>query len=239
MLGALPDVFTDYEFKWKIGYEQSPVHIVLDEESPTVSEFLKKFDSNRPVVGSKFVFDQGHLSNHQLRILHAKIGGEVKIIHVIRPFRDIFLSRRRGFFHQINVNRASAVSANLREAIEAIGPSDSLRHPAVRVSSAECVDEVTDLLRNDVWVSQLRPPGGQYLRVHYRDVIAQFGHITAFAGSTANARDIAAVTEQPPIVKLPPVDPELLVSNMTELEPVFQEMEALREAALNASDVSG
>ena len=57
MLGALPDVFTDFEFKFAISYRPSAVHRVLSEDLPSVTDVLEGMVSRAPVVGSKFVFD--------------------------------------------------------------------------------------------------------------------------------------------------------------------------------------
>jgi hypothetical protein len=49
LLGALPDVATDFEMKWDVDYAPSPGHFFLNERSPTVSQVLERLtDSARP-----------------------------------------------------------------------------------------------------------------------------------------------------------------------------------------------
>ena len=57
-LGALPDVFTDFEFKCDVTYQPSAVHYVLTEQTPQVTDVLEGMASTAPVTGSKFVFDR-------------------------------------------------------------------------------------------------------------------------------------------------------------------------------------
>src|SRR5262249_51801694 len=80
MLGALPDVATDYEIKWAPTYQPSGAHIVLDDASLSVSEMLAQFESDAPVVGSKFVFDPLELTRLDMLALKDKIGEDVRII---------------------------------------------------------------------------------------------------------------------------------------------------------------
>jgi hypothetical protein len=232
MLGAMPDVFTDFEFKFATSYWPSAGHYVLSEQSPAVTDILEGMCSAAPVVGSKFVFDT-ELTRLDLVCLQEKLGLDVGIIHLTRSLRDVFLSRRRGFHHQLNVIKTAAVGEHIKRAIvNAKPPSDALPGGAHVVAKLDCFEELMGYIRNDASVMLLRAGGQPYLHVGYEEVGTKLGEIVHFIDSAASPTEIAEVLADPPVLKLPEVTPASLVANIAELEPLFEMAEAMRFSLL-------
>jgi hypothetical protein len=225
-LGALPDAVTDCEFKWNVRYEPRDVHYPLDENSPPVVDILDELSGSTPVVGSKFVFDTAEFPYAELGKLRSKLEGSLRIVHLVRRYRDIFLSTRRGFIHQINQASPWKIGARLRsvfghELVGVIAPA--------HVSRSVCYAELTTYLQNDLWVSSLYKTGAPYLRVSYENLGARMAEIAEFVGSTATQSVVSAVTQCPVTLKLPNVAPDRLIENLKELEPIFEQFELIRE----------
>jgi hypothetical protein len=228
-LGALPDVATDYEFKWGATYQPSAVHRVLDPESPTVSEILDEIDPAAEIAGSKFVFDPVELTRLDFLGIRDRLGEGVRIIHLVRQYRDVFLSRRRGFYHQLNKNRADSVGPRIRSAIvdadfaKAVTPP-----PAQRVSLLDCFDELNVYLRNDVGATLLRE-GRPYLLIAYDRIKQDLMKIARFVGSAATPTHLADVIAHSPVLKLPPIEASKFVENIPELDRLIVDFDNLRE----------
>jgi hypothetical protein len=228
-LGALPDTVTDYEMKWKVEYPAQPVHLVLDETSPPVVEILEHLGGDAAVAGSKFVFDLVDLSRADFIQLREKLRGDLRIVHLIRRYRDIFLSRRRGFFHQLNDAGSWRIGEHLKAGLDAARPPDTQpAREAVRVSPAECYEELKIFLQNDIWTSSVREMSAPYMLVSYERLEEQLGEIVTFIGSSASAAAVARLIKTPTTVKLPAVPAERLVANIAELDPLFEQFEQLR-----------
>src|SRR2546430_2906632 len=114
-------------------------------------------DSSAPIAGTKFVFDPIELTWVDLLTLRDKIGRDVRIIHLIRRFRDIFLSRRRGFYHQIRKDGWANIGKHIKTAIldADIGKARGYFEPA-SVSAISCYKELKVYLDYDAWVMPLR-----------------------------------------------------------------------------------
>jgi hypothetical protein len=233
LLGALPDVVTEYEVKWRPRYARLAVHRALDVDSPTVDQILEAFESDLPVVGSKLILDPDYLSPMEFSKLKAKLGPEIRLIHLTRDLRSIFLSRRRGVYHRRNRDDTIRVSKQLKAAIDEADISRaSAQSPPEWVAKADCYDELAIYVRNDVRFAQLTRTHRRYLRVNYGEIANQLTEIARFVGSEAGPDVIAAVLENSPTLKLPPVEPERLVMNFKELVPLFEHFEALRHRFL-------
>lgn len=232
-LGALPDVVTDYEMKWGVVYQPSIAHVMLDNDPRTVSEILDALPADAPVAGSKFVFDPTELSQADIQELRDKLGPDVRIVHLIRRYREIFISRRRGFYHLPNKSGRWRVGDRIGAAIER---SDfDHRKPSFEpqiVPRLECFAELRAYLQNDISASLLRGNDRPFLRVDYHRVAERLAEIAAFIGSTAATRAIDAVLAQPPILKLPAIEAAGLIANIAELEPLFEQFEELRRQLL-------
>jgi LPS sulfotransferase NodH len=229
-LGALPDVATDYEIKWAIAYEPSAAHLVIDEASPTVAQLLAALESDAPVTGSKLMFESDDLHRSEFFKLRAKIGADVRIVHLIRSFREIFLSRRRGFFHRANIDVPPKIGAHLKAAIRAADFGQAGSPSEARpVAPVDCYEEMKVYLRNDVWVRQFGEAGLPYFRVEYDEITGKMTEIARFVGSEATPDAVADALSHPAVLKLPPIAPDRLVSNMAELDPLFEHFEGLRQ----------
>jgi LPS sulfotransferase NodH len=236
-LGALPDVATDYEIKWGVAYEPSAAHLLIDEASPTVAQLLAALETDAPVTGSKLMFEPDDLHRSEFFKLRAKIGADVRIVHLIRSFREIFLSRRRGFFHRANTTDVPRkIGAHLKAAIlaadfgQAAQPSEARPVPPI-----DCYEELKVYLQNDVWVRQLSEAGLPYLRVGYGEIAGKMTEIARFVGSEATADAVGDAMSHPAVLKLPPIAPDRLVSNMAEIDPLFEHFEGLRQHLVRGS----
>jgi len=237
-LGALPDVVTDYEIKWKINYEPHKIHYVLSEDSPTVSNLLDSLDANMPLVGSKFVFDPVELSKSDYVNLRNKFSRDLRIIHIVRRYRDIFLSSRRGFYHQLNEASPRRVSEHLMASFAGSSPGQVIKpaEPA-HISPVACYEELKIYLDGDVWGARLREEGFSYLLVSYEHLGEHIPEIAKFIGSSATPETVADLVERPVTLKLPEVPATEVIANITELDPLFEQFERLR-ACLLGGDIS-
>jgi hypothetical protein len=228
MLGALDDAATDYEFKWEINYSPLEVHKVLTESSPTVSETLDLFDGRASVVGSKLVFDPAPYSRRQLEAMPRKIGPDVRIVHLVRRYKDIFVSRRRGMLHNLRKGRAAAVGKFLRSELGAQDPTQFERLPdPIVVDPAAAYEELSNYLMNDLHIARFSKKMN-YMCVDYDALSEQFPNVAAFVGSAASASEVSRTIKNSPTEKLPPAPPERLIANLAEIEPLFDTFEELR-----------
>lgn len=225
LLRLLPDVYVEYELKWGVTYK-SGVHAILDESSPTISQLLEDMDIDVPVTGSKFVFDVRGLAPADFLKLAAKIGPDVRIIHLTRNYRDVFLSIRRGYHHA--PMRTQKLGQHLRNALEDADIRHAQQVAAQPVPLLTCCNELSDLLANDIHVHSLRAAGFPYLQVDYDAVDARLAEIAEFAGSKATHEQIADALARPAVAKLPAFDGNDLVANLEELQPLFESFESLR-----------
>jgi hypothetical protein len=227
-LGALPDVFTDFEFKCGVTYQPSAVHYVLTEQTPQVTDVLEGMASTAPVTGSKFVFDRD-LTRREIMGLQAKLGQDVRLIHLTRSYRDVFLSRRRGFYHLLNVAKSAAIGQYIKTAIlEAEPPSSAPSTDAQIVGKFACFEELRQYIQNDESVALLRASGRPYFHVKYDEINNKLPEIAQFIESAATPAEIAETVANPPVLKLPKIAPASLVANIDELEPLFELAEAMR-----------
>jgi hypothetical protein len=234
LLGGLPDVVTEFEFKWRPRYSPLAVHRVLDTGSPIVDQTLEEFESDLPVVGSKLVLDPIYLSPIEFKKLKTKLGPELRIIHLTRDLHSIFLSRRRGVYHRFNHESSIRVSDQLKAAIDDADISRAGVHPSPeRVAKSDCYDELAIYVRNDVRFAELARTHPHYLPVDYDEIAERLTEIARFIGSEAGRDTTAAILENSPTAKLPRVRPEELVTNVNELAPLFAHFEALRQRFLD------
>jgi hypothetical protein len=235
MLGALPDTATDYELKLGSLRPGSPAHLMLEEHCGDIPELFNLIDSDRPVVGSKLVLDPVELTRLDLYLLVRKLRRRVRVVHLVRSYRAIFLSRRRGFFHRLNSERLSAIGPSIREAIAAAAYERAPPSVAAQsVTRATCYEELKTYLHNDFMLRQIEQAGLPYFLVNYDGVRERFQEIASFVGSTAGAADLADAVARPPVLKLPAIEAGALVSNMAELEPLFHHFDALRRDLVGA-----
>jgi hypothetical protein len=235
LLGALADVATDFEMKWNVDYAPSPGHFILDERSPTVGEVLERLSDAAPVAGSKVVLDPAALNAEEFRQFAARIGDDVRIVHLERSYRDIFLSRHRGAYHRLAAAGGMRMGEHIKAAIikadPGVKPSDAC---AQAVSPRECYEETRFLLENDLLLATLAEKR-RYMRIRYEDVAARFQDIVRFVESAADNAACASLLRDPPVEKLPRFVAEQLVSNITELDLFFARLEEFKSVILPSS----
>jgi hypothetical protein len=201
---------------------------VLSAQSRDVADFLETLASNTPTVGSKFVFDTC-LSRSEARSFREKLGADVKIIHLTRSYRDVFLSRRRGFYHLLNAAESAQLGKHIKTAIINARPPDNTPTIEARiVDPLTCSKELNQYVHNDALVAQLLARGRPYLHVEYAEINSKLAEIARFIGSAATPAEIAYIIDHPPVLKLPSVPPVSLVANIAALESLFEAADAAR-----------
>ncbi len=227
MLGLLPDVYVDYELKWGVSYIRSGIHAVLHEHSETISQLLEDMDTDAPVTGSKFVFDVHGLTPVDFTKLASKIGSDVRIVHLMRNYRDVFLSIRRGFHHA--PTRTETLSKRLSRGLDGADVRHAQSHTPHHIPPLVCFNELVALLDSDLRIHSLQATGFPYLQVQYEEVGNALGDVARFAGSQASPEIIADVLARPAVAKLPTFEAASLIANLAELEPLFDSFEVLRQ----------
>jgi hypothetical protein len=227
-LGALPDTVTDYEIKWKVEYPPQEVHYVLDEHSPSVSEILDGLAGDAPIAGSKFVFDPVDMTRLEFLKLKPKLLGDLRIVHLVRRYRDIFLSGRRGIFHHFNDASPWRVGDHLRSAFGARPERLDRPAPPTHVSRSACYEQLRIYLQNDVLAASLSEAGVPYMLIGYENLPRRISEVVKFIGSSASPEVVSAVFTAPVTFKLPELPAAQVVANIAELDFLFEEFERLR-----------
>ena len=238
LLGSLPDVYTDFEVKWLTPYTPAPTHYVIDKNGKAVSDFLAGLENNSPIVGSKLVFDEYCMTPAEFKYYWDRIGADVRIVHLTRNYREVFLSRHRGFFHKLNKGLEHSIGPHLKEAIiNADIRLHSIQSPR-RINPVDCYHWLSSYLLNDAQIHAAREPEREYLLVDYSDIHRRISEIVDFIGSRATKKLIERSVSAPPTLKLPPINPMEVVSNIDELELYFEHFENLRGHLLGTNEAS-
>jgi hypothetical protein len=178
------------------------VHYVLADQTPKVTDVLEGMHSTAPVTGSKFVFDTD-LTRSEIMSLQAKLGRDVRLIHLTRSYRDVFLSRRRGFYRRLNVAQNAAIGQSIKAAIlEADLPNITPSSDAQIVE--KFFEELREYIHNDAAITLLSSAGNPYFHVEYDEINNRLAEIAQFIESAATPTEIA---EMPLIVLRHPTEP--------------------------------
>ena len=232
-LGTLPDTVTDFEIKWNINYQPHKIHYVLNDDSLSVSQVLDTLSKEFSIVGSKFVFDPIELNQEDYFMLRKKFDDEIRIVHLVRRYRDVFLSARRGFFHQLNEKSPRRIGEHLKAGFDSSRPT-GLAQPLepAQISLLACYNEVRTYLQNDVWALSLSE-NLPYMQVAYEELDDRIYEVARFIGSIATPDVLMDLVRRPVTLKLPELPPTALISNIGELEPIFEAFEQLRNRLLS------
>lgn len=231
MLGALPDVFTDFEFKWAPVYPPSPIHYVLNANSPSVGTCLDGLRQEPGmVIGSKLVLDPVPFTDQDKVALRGLFSPDLRIVHLTRNYGEVLISRMRGVAHLLNPHGPAVEGQALAQTLRAsTGAFQRACVPTPRTVSPEaCRVELERYLDNDLWAKSLRDTCARYTLVDYRQIGSRFEDIARFVGSRAHTAVVQAVVDCPPTVKLPTIADRSLAPNRDALEPLFSEFDKLR-----------
>jgi hypothetical protein len=242
MLGALPDVAVDYEFKWRPkGYEPAAVHMVIPDEFFSCSHALTGINPGVPVVGSKLVLDPVGHTAAEYRAIRQTIGSDIKVIHLSRSLAEVFYSWCRGVYHVADAGRRDQWP-NGRPPRQVLDAIDSLttRQPDYlnqlqtaaghRVEPVYCHRDVGVLLAHEEWMAALRRTHPHYVLVDYHDIPTAFPALARYVGSAATDAEVADVLRRPPTKKIPAPRFEDYFANAAELLAVCEQYEARRLA---------
>lgn len=114
MLGELSDTVVDFEFKFCPNYEPNPVHKVIDNPQYSCGDELSALSKKASVVGSKLTFDPISLPESAYKMIEKTIDPDIRIIHLTRPFKDIFYSWSRGVFHMLRNDLLTSTSTSIQ-----------------------------------------------------------------------------------------------------------------------------
>jgi len=239
MLGELPDVTTDFEFKWSPGYDAHPQHCVIPDETFSCKKALDDISATSAIVGSKLVFDPVPMSSDEYRKLSKTIEPDIAIIHIVRSYWDITVSFHRGFFHVLaqpgkvrdgEMFRALKDTTNAFDAYEAQPAISKVR----KIPLGEAIQFLWILFQHDVCSLRLSRQN-PYLRVKYRDIGQRFAELSKFAGSTADQTTLRNIVSNPPTKKLPPCD---IIENRRTIKACSHLFDALRIVVFSFYDAS-
>jgi len=97
MLGELPDVATDFEFKWRPRrYAPKPLHIVISDGGFSCADAMDRIKGGTSAVGSKLVLDPRVHTAQEYRDLARTIEPGIRVIHLTRDYADTLFSILRG-----------------------------------------------------------------------------------------------------------------------------------------------
>lgn len=230
MLGALDGVFSDREVKWKPRVAGQRVHLPVSEETHDLQQLFEQVlvAGDATLVGSKLVIDPYLLPEQAQLHLRTIIPEDWYIIHLTRPYRDVFLSRQRGAEHLRNKSGVPIKGPRLGESLTTAPISNESSVATKYIDRETCFRELNVYLSNDLWVSSLAQGRDRYFQIDYRDIFSRFRELIRFLGLDPATPDVTSVIKSPPLQKLPPVSPGRLVANIADLEPVFDAIEDIR-----------
>ncbi len=221
MLGELSDVETDYEFKWRPTYEPEPLHMVIPDRFFSCSAALHAISRSAPVVGSKLVLDPVPLSVEDFSDLKQTIEPDIRIVHLTRDYRDVYLSIARGLF--INLLRSPVQDTKgkklMTRLLEFTREKDKWLSSQNRhyIPPGSCEETLVTLYKNDMWISSLQEKYEHYMRIDYRKIVDDFSRVLRFIGSNASRAEILQVLAAPPTIKLPKAEVQGIIENAKEV----------------------
>lgn len=207
MLGCLPDVAADNEFKWRPKYVPQPVHVVIPDGQFRCADALDRIAPDFPVVGSKLVLDPVEHAPDEYRALGRTIGPEIRVVHLSRSLTEVYYSWCRGVYHVVDKPRLYHVLEKNRcdhgtpgrpprETLKDIEScSDSATgYPNAGgrwVNPADCERDVKVLLAHEQWMAEFARSHPRSVRVDYADIPVAFPAIARHVGSRATGAEIA------------------------------------------------
>lgn len=207
MLGDLPGVKVDYEFKWAPAYEPRPLHRVITGADFDCMQELLALGGPDYLSGSKLTFDGVFISDDEYAQLRQAIDPRIRIVHLVRDYRQVLNSITRRVQHKLRCFDAAPYSTyynairdidHIRVQWESL-PRDSKQR---RLPIGQTLSRLNALVRNDIFSAKLCRMNS-YMRVDYQGIKSKFSEIASFIGCQASAADISRILAAPPTVKLP------------------------------------
>ncbi|HUR53428.1 MAG TPA: hypothetical protein VMZ71_04830, partial [Gemmataceae bacterium] len=235
MLGVLPDVAVDYEFKWRPKYTPAPVHVVIPDATFRCGDALARIAPDYPVVGSKLVLDPREHTPEEYAELRGTIGPDVRVVHLSRSLTEVYYSWSRGVYHVLDKDRCEHWTHG-RPPCEMLGAIDSncgamTSYPNAggqRVNPDDCERDVKVLLAHEQWMAEFARTHPNFVRVDYAEVPELFPAVARFVGSRATVEQIADAVSRPPTLKILAPRFEDYFTNADELLAICQKYEARR-----------
>ncbi|MBF0155887.1 MAG: hypothetical protein HQL57_01715 [Magnetococcales bacterium] len=222
MLGSLRDVAVDYEFKWRPEYAPSPEHMVIPDRNFRCGQALSTIQSDKPILGSKLVFDIYDTTEVEYEGLTDTIESDIRVIHLTRNYIELYLSAT--YHPGIKLNECAkhdSQSVLLRSMLEKNPNVDRINLETKLSGQVFVVPEsfapvLHVMLMNDLAAMRLSQRK-HYMVVDYTQVREKFADIASFVGSRATQAEFDAILANPPTVKNPKMAPHQLIQNYDQL----------------------
>ena len=173
LIGALPDVSADYEFKWKPkNYEPKPAHMIIPDSGFSCSQALAKIDPTSPIVGSKLVLDPFQHTAEEYAAIKNTIEPDIRTIHLTRSLTEIYYSWRRGVYHLVNDDRRRELgedfSPNLIQSIDdrMVSEENNLSDYLSRMQFFQSRERLTKRFGRFEWLAKLFGASSQNERIY-------------------------------------------------------------------------
>ena len=220
MLGELPDVFVDYEFKW-CRPTSSVVHKIITNNSFSCSQTLDSLSNTSPIVGSKLILDPKIYTNKDFENIESTIEKEIRIIYLKRDYKNMLFSFLRGTYNILNktenIPDTNIYKALLKSTKEHYDNKYSLHKINNKASIKKCIQYLDAFINNDKWIMSLKYKRDYFLEINYCEISDRFSEISQFIGSKASNEIIETITQNPPTKKLPPIDINKYVDNLDKI----------------------
>lgn len=205
-LNRITGLSCDYELKWRIAYQPGQVHLPVGPGDDIGSTIREKINADL-AVGSKLVFDpyaQTIIDTDNCKYLIESLKNTVFLIHLTRNYFDSFVSMfYRGAHHQVG-NLTEATSSMLAsDALEKQQAKPELR---LRIDPAAIPITILNMFHNDMLAMELCERAQHSMQVKYDELDHRLGDIATFLGADISEVDLAAITGNPTIQKLPALD---------------------------------
>ncbi|NDV26005.1 sulfotransferase domain-containing protein [Desulfovibrio sp. JC010] len=233
MLGSLADVTVDFEFKWipeYYAYTPEPVHKHIPNSSFSCQTALTEIAGETLIKGSKLTLEACPHLDHEFADLKQTVDSEIRIIHLRRRYRDVYLSLIRGCMHLVDRNSVGFDDSSNSVILNAIleiekQVIETMDKPPFVADTKFCRMVMESLVANDRWAESLRENRRHFFTIDYNNVHADFHKMASFIGSKASQKELDTVLKCPLTKKLPKWPFRERIKNYNEVEKIIEEYE--------------
>ena len=211
LLGEHSQIDSDFELKWQPKYSPASLHLVVDENSPSISNLLDQtLKGTSEVVGSKLILDPYRfLSQSDIDGLFGKIGSDIRCIYLTRNYFDLNMSFMRGAFNLTNQKFSS--KSTLFQTLEAQRAENEKRQGLevdLLQQKNRFIENLITLLFNDLVIqSQLANKNNNLIQVDYDYLFSSMPDIFGFVlNGNSDEQELVSLLNSPVIQKLSAVN---------------------------------
>jgi len=233
LFGEIPGTFTDYEFKWRPQYEAQPIHQVFDTGTDSIENRIASISGNHQNVGSKLVLDHRFHSNEELIELSKIFSNDLKIVHLIRDLRQVFISIIRGqFINKLSDRSGFRDNKVMLKSMKNTSNAVEETREARIIERGHCMRLLRNLVKNDIALSKMRCQFNNYFQIQYSDINEGFPLLLKNLSINAEGFDLDSLLASPPVIKMPSKKETDVVVNIDELEDIIELFSDLRQQAI-------